>query len=72
MIVLKEEKFLNLMKIAKITPVFKKLDNTSKKNYRPISTVSNFTKPFESIVFMQLNRHMQHKLPKILTLNLMH
>ena len=41
---LKENKFPNLMKIAEISPVFKKLDNTSKDNYRPISTLSNFTK----------------------------
>ena len=30
---LKENKFPNLMKIAEINPVFKKLDNTSKDNY---------------------------------------
>ena len=48
------------MKIAKISPVFKKLDNTSKDNYRPISTLSNFTKLFESILFTQLNRYMQN------------
>ena len=28
-------------KVAEISPVFKKLDNTSKDNYRPINTVSN-------------------------------
>ena len=38
-----ESKFPNLMKIAEITPVFKKLDNTSKDNYRPMSTLSSFT-----------------------------
>ena len=53
---LKENKFPNLMKIAEISPVFKKLDNTSKDNYRAISTLSNFTKLFESILFAQLNR----------------
>ena len=34
----KENKFPNLMKIAGISPVFKKLDNASKDNYRPIRT----------------------------------
>ena len=53
---LKENKFPNLMKIAAISPVFKKVDNTSQDNYRPISTLSNFTKLFESILFTQLNR----------------
>ena len=55
------------MKIAEITPVFKKLDNTSKDNYRPISTLSNFTKLFESLIFTQLNRYMQNKFSKYLT-----
>ena len=32
---LKENRFPNLMKVAEISPVFKKLDNTSKDNYRP-------------------------------------
>ena len=64
---LKENKFPNLMKIAEISPVFKKLDNTSKDNYRPISTLSNFTKLFESILFTQLNRYMQNKFSKYLT-----
>ena len=58
---LKENKFPNLMKIAEIKPIFKKLDNISKYNYRPISTLSNFTKLFESILFTQLNRYMQNK-----------
>ena len=59
----KENKFPNLRKIAEISPVFKKLDNTSKNNYRPISTPSNFTKLFYNIniFFTQLNRYMQKK-----------
>ena len=64
---LKENKFPNLIKIAEISPVFKKLDNASKDNYRPISTLSNFTKLFESILFTQLNRYMQNKFSKYLT-----
>ena len=62
---LKENKFPNLMKIAEINPVFKKTDNTSKDNYRPISTLSNFTKLFESILFTQLNRYMQNNFSNI-------
>ena len=57
----------SLQVIAEISPVFKKLDNTSKYNYRPISTLSNFTKLFESIVFTQLNEFMQNKFSKYLT-----
>ena len=55
------------MKSAEISPVFKKLNNTSKYNYRLISTLSNFTKNFESILFTQLNRYMQNKFSKYLT-----
>ena len=55
------------MKTAETSPVVKKLDNTSKDNYRPISTPSNFIKLFESILFTQLNRYMQDKFSKYLT-----
>ena len=48
---LAKNKFPDPMEKAKINPVFKKLDNTSKDNYRPISTLSNFTKIFESTFF---------------------
>ena len=64
---LKESKFPNLIKIAEISQVFIKLDNTSKNNYRPISTLSNFTKLVESILFSQLNSYMQNKFSKYLT-----
>ena len=36
------------MKIAEISPVFKKLDNTFKDNYRSISALSNYTKLFSN------------------------
>ena len=55
------------MKIAGISPVFKKLDNASKDNYRPIRTLANFTKLFESIHFTQLNKYMQNRFSKYLT-----
>ena len=49
------------MKIAEISPVFKKLDNASKDSFRPISTLSNLIKLFETILFTQLNGCMQNK-----------
>ena len=52
------------MKVAEVSPVFKKLDNTSKNNYRPTSTLSNFAKLFESIIYSQLNDYMENKLSK--------
>ena len=55
---LKENIFPNLMKVAEISPVFKELDNTLKDNHLPLSTLSNFTNVFESIIFLQLNGYM--------------
>ena len=55
------------MKIAEISLVFKKFNNNSKDNYRAISTLSNFTKFFKSILFMQIERYIQNKFSKYLT-----
>ena len=54
------------MKIAEIITVFKNLDNTSKDNYRPISTLLNFTKLFDNILFSQLNSYTQNNFSKYL------
>ena len=64
---LKENRLPNLMKVAEISPVFEKLDNTSKDNYRPISTLSNFAKLFESIIYSELNDCTENKFFKYLT-----
>ena len=55
------------MKIADISPVFKKRDNISKDNYQPISGLSNFIKRFEKILFSQLNDYMGSKFSKCFT-----
>ena len=44
-----------------MTPVFKKGDPTSKTDYCPVSTLSNFSKIFEKLVYLQLNNYMQNK-----------
>ena len=59
---LKENRFRNLMKVAKISPVLKKFDNTSKDNYQPISTSSAFAELFENILYSQLNNYMEKKI----------
>ena len=61
---LTEKRFPDLMKKAEITPDFKKLDNNSKDNYHPISTLSNFPKIFEIALFVQLNNYMENKFSK--------
>ena len=55
------------MKVAEISPVFKKFDNTSKDNYRPITTLPNFAKLFENIIYSQLNDYMENNFSKYLT-----
>ena len=52
---LKENGFPNLMKVAEVSPVFKKLDITSKDNF------------FESIIYSQLNVYIEDKLSKYFT-----
>ena len=38
-----------------MTPIFKKEDELSKENYRPVSVLSHASKIFERIVFNQMN-----------------
>ena len=43
------------MKLADITPVFKKDGRTDKSNYRPISILPNLSKMFEKCIYNQLS-----------------
>ena len=61
---IKNSKFPDILKYADITPVFKKGDTTDKSNYRPISTLSNFSKIFEKLIYNQVNSYMEAKLSK--------
>ena len=47
--------FPNQLKLAKVTPVFKKEDELNKENYRPVSVLSHASKIFERMVFNQMN-----------------
>ena len=53
---IKQNQFPNELKIADITPTFKKEDPLDKTNYRPISTLPTVSKIFERILFSQLQR----------------
>ena len=53
--------FPGVMKKTEIAPVFIKLDNTSKDNYRLIITLSSLQRqrPSKVLVFVQLNNFME-------------
>ena len=51
-----------ILKYADITPFFKKGDTTDNGNYRPISTLSNFSKIFERLIYTQINLFIENKL----------
>ena len=53
--------FPDKLKLAKVTPVFKKEDETIFTNYRPISLLPSISKIFEKIIFKQLYDYLQDK-----------
>ena len=57
---IKQNKFPNELKIADITPIFKKEDPLDKTNYRRISILPTVSKIFERILFDQL-QHFSNK-----------
>ena len=48
-------------------PIIKKGDPTSKTDYHPVSTLSNFSKIFEKLIYLQFNNYMQNKFSIYLT-----
>ena len=54
--------FPNNMKLAGVSPVFKKGDRLDKANYRPVSILSSLSKIFEKLLFNQINDYMDPKL----------
>ena len=51
----KRGNFPDILKYADIRPDFKKGDTANKTNYRPISTLSNFSKVFQKMIYGQIN-----------------
>ena len=47
--------FPEILKKSDITSAFKKVDPISKADYRPVSTLSNFSKFFEKLIYLKLN-----------------
>ncbi len=58
--------FPEKLKLADVSPVFKKGDATVKKNYRPISVLSSLSKVFERLLLKQIEPFIEKKLSAIL------
>ena len=48
---IEKEIFLDDIKLANVSPIFKKEDSNNKENYRPISILPHTSKAFERILF---------------------
>ena len=60
-------RFPDELKIAEVTPVFKKSDQLKKENYRPISILSHISKIYERIIHNQISEYMENKFSVYLT-----
>ena len=58
---LRDGLFPNELKLADVSPVFKKDDDLNKENYRPVSILSHMSKVFERIFYKQIDRFMTSK-----------
>ena len=58
---LKDGLFPNELKLADVSPVFKKDDDLNKENYRPVSIFSHMSKIFERTFYKQIDRFMTSK-----------
>ena len=50
------------LKLAEVTPVFKKKDDLDKENYKPVSVLSHVSKVFERIMYQQIEDFIKDKL----------
>ena len=55
-------KFPDILKKAKVSPLYKKDDMNGKQNYCPMSASSNLSTIFEKLIFSQINTYMSDKL----------
>ena len=55
------------LKLAEVSPIFKKNDDLDKENHRPVSVLFNMSKVFEKILYSQIDAFMQDKLSDLLT-----
>ena len=64
---IKKDCFPEELKLAEVSPIFKKKDDLDKENYRPVGVLPHVSKVFERIVYHQINDYMKDKLLKQLT-----
>ena len=50
--------FLDDLKLADITPIFKKEDSRNKENYRPVSIPPHLSKAFQMVLYKQIDSFM--------------
>ena len=55
-------KFTENLKLADVTPIFKKKDSLDKKSYKPVSVLPLVSKIFERLMQKQINEYMKNKL----------
>ena len=65
---LERGRFPNQLKLAEMTPIFKKEDELSQGNYCHVSVLSHTSKVFERAVFNQMNLFFKSKFLPLLTL----
>ena len=58
---IKSGTFPEILERSEVTHVFEKGDPTSKRDYRLVSTLSDFSKIFEKLIYLQLNNYMKNK-----------
>ena len=64
---LEKSSFANQLKLAEVTLVFKKEDELSKENDRPVGALSHARKIIERTVFNQMNLFFKSKFSPLLT-----
>ena len=50
------------LKLADVSPIYKKKDKQCKENYRPVSVLSALSKVFERLLLYQMSEYMKNKL----------
>ena len=55
------------LKLAEVSPVFKKKDDLDEENYRPVIVLSHVSNVFERIMYQQIEDFMKDKLLNLLT-----